>query len=111
MQIPDHIAESVNQEAKDRVTKYAMELYEKLRNEISDPWIVLWVLQACQVSLIKTIIQMYDPSCPSESMKLSSCEPLMLYVTLIEPIMGDHIRNIVIHSVIADKLKKSSEQN
>lgn len=111
MQIPDHIAESASKEAKDRVTKYAMELYEKLRDETGDPWIALCVLQACQISLIKTIIEKYDPSCPSESMKLSSCEPLMLYVTLIEPFMGEHIRNIAIHSVIADKLKKSSEQN
>ena len=111
MHVPDHIVESARQEAKDKVTKHAMELYDKLRDEPGDPWLALCVLQACHTSLIKTIIEKYDPSCPSEEMKLSSCESLMLYVALIEPIMGDHIRNITMHSIIADKLKKSSEQN
>lgn len=111
MYVPDHMVESAKQEAKDKVTKHAMEIYDKLRNDTGDPWLALCVLQACHISLIKTIIETYDPSCPSEEMKLLSCEALMLYVTLIEPIMGDHIRNITIHSIIADKLKKLSEQN
>lgn len=111
MQVPDHIVESARQEAKDKVTKHAIELYEKVRDDTGNPWLALCVLQDCHISLLKTIIKKYDPSCPSEELKLSSCQPLLAYVQLIEPVMGDHIRNITMHSIIADKLKKSSEQN
>lgn len=111
MQIPDHIVESARQEAKDKVTKHAMELHDKLRDETGDPWLALCVLQACQISLIKTVIAKYDPTSLSEELKLSSCQPLLAYVQLIEPVMGDHIRKIAIYSIIAQKLNKSSEQN
>jgi hypothetical protein len=111
MHVPDHIVQSAKQELKDTIHKLSMDLLEKLRDDSKDPWIALCVIQAAQYSLMSLIRERYDPTCPNDDFKISSCEFTQLYSQLIEPGMTDHMMKIALHSVIAHKITKSSEQN
>lgn len=111
MHVPDHIVQSAKQELKDTIHKLSMDLLEKLRDDTNDSWIALCVVQAAQYALMSLIRESYDSSHTNDNLKISSCKFTQLYLQLIEPRMADRMMHIALHSVVADKLKKSSEQN
>lgn len=109
MQVPDYIVETASNNAATIVEQFADSIFNRLRDELGDPYLSLCVIQTIHKSMIEATVNVLDPVAP-ESLKLST-HPLFKMFELSNEVIRGHVQKITLSSMVSDMIDKSSEQN